>query len=211
MRIIMRHLLIFSVLSMGWGTAQAHMVIYKDGIGIMSNASQEHSNFDVNYSLSHRIAVLYRHFRWLPEGAINDDDFEARNIGQVNFLLKRWNNMDSQGNVYAGVGYGEKDTASYQFEADWEDREYYIAAQYQALDPEIGKSMEISKLRIGAAPYVGSSGDLHSWLIMQYSKNTILENKESLTPILRLFYQTVLVEMGYSFDGDFSLGLMFHF
>ena len=194
-----------------WTQSNAHMVIYKDGLGIMSMSSQEYSQTDVNYSLSHRIAVLYRHFRWLPDRAVQDDDFETRNIGQVNFLLKRWNNYDSQGNVYAGVGYGDHETASYQFEADWEDREYYIAAQYQALDFDVGETMEVQKFRLGAAPYVGKSGDLHSWFILQYAKNTALEDEDSLTPILRLFYQTVLMEVGYSFDGDFSLGLMFHF
>ena len=57
------------------------------------------------------------------------------------------------------------------------------------------------KARLGIAPYIGDYGDLHTWLMLEashqpdYSGDTFI-----VTPLVRLFKGTTLVELGYSSD-----------
>lgn len=186
----------------------AHMTTYKGGISFMQMASPNMAATELNYSFSYKSALVYRHLRWLPKNSV---DFETRNIGQANFLLKRWYHPDYQGNLNFGLGYGDKDTSIYQLEADWESRSYYILAEHQVMEQKGQNSIRMQKLRLGAAPYIGESGDLHSWLIFQYAKNEAMADPESLTPFLRLYYQSILFEIGYSFDSELNFNLMTHF
>ena len=137
---------------------------------------------------------------------------------QANALLKRWNFPDSQGNVYFGAAVGDRGHSLYKFDIDWEDRRYYIAAAheqaYRDADNSVSvggdRAWDMSKLRLGYAPYVAESGQLHTWFMLQYSRNSLAPKPDALTPLMRIFYQNVLFEIGSSFRGDAYLTLMTH-
>jgi hypothetical protein len=198
--------------------AQAHMVTYKGGVAVMSQLMPDNNITEVNYSASSRFAVAARHFEWQPKATVsnpNGDQWQRLTVGQVNALLHRWYGTDWQGNVYAGVGLGSDETLAYQVDVDWEDRKYYLQASHQSLRPKAGdlrdQDFDIQKVKVGVAPYVAEAGSLHTWLLLQYMKSDLMQRQEALSPLIRLFYQTMLIEVGGTFRGDFNLNLMVHF
>lgn len=186
----------------------AHMVTYKDGIALNSMMSPDFGIFKTAYTFHPRFSVSYEYLSW--KNGLHLQSESDLSVAQVNALVKRWYSRDSQGNIYAGIGGGEDDTFSYQVEADWEDRKYYIVGGYRVLDTSQADRVELVKARLGFAPYVANTGALHTWLIAEYMKNDLMDDKESLTPFIRMFHQNILIELGYSFDHQFRFNFMIH-
>ena len=104
--------------------ANAHPVSYQDGFGIMSYNSQNMNELLLTYSFSPRFAVAHTYLR--------DSSKSEFYIPRANFLLKRWNEPDSQANIYLSAGSGierfNSKTSSAQLGEivmDWERRKYY--------------------------------------------------------------------------------------
>lgn len=138
-------------------------------------------------------------------------------------LAKRWNNHDSQANVFwmAGAGVAFDDVASsgakarpagyVGVEADWENRRFYT--QYAARTfwaDTIDKTLS-QRFRVGVAPYVAEAGALHTWAILQIDHEPEDDHPVTVTPVIRLFKGGVLGEAGVSLDGDGFASLMFYF
>lgn len=210
----MKTLLLFGLLIFAPQVLIAHMVTYKDGYTIASMAGPDFGLFKGAYTFHPRFAASFEHYRWLD----TNEQQKQRGVFQLNSRLKRWNAPDSQGNIYAGVGYGEDETFAYQVEADWEDRQYYVWGSFRGLDSdakanagELGSgNQSIKKLRAGLAPYVVNADALHTWLILEYENNSFMSDRESLTPFIRLFYKNFLTELGYGFDNQFRFNFMIH-
>lgn len=133
---------------------------------------------------------------------------------QANYLVRRWNARDSQGNFYFLSGWGmarnegDLDPGGYAgIEADWEDRKYYVSFENRYTFANNVQEEYTQKARIGFAPYVADYGALHTWFMLQADHRP--ENKDSftLTPFVRLFKGTSLGEVGVSDKGD----LLFNF
>lgn len=138
-----------------------------------------------------------------------DEDEAALYATQWNHLLYRKNQKKSQTNFYSKLQLGQlklKDPSEHflHFDAhlsyDWETRKYFFATSIGTTydGPEDAFSMHQS-MRIGLAPYLGSYGQLHTWLMLQaehHPDEYLSDNRIIWTPILRLFKGDFLLELG---------------
>jgi hypothetical protein len=140
-------------------------------------------------------------------------------VSRANWLLKRWNELESQGNIYLYGGAGMLDASSTQsvawlsgLELDWDSRNYYAAFRAQIFDAKDAKSDGMIQARVGIAPYLTKFENLHSWVIVQaqYFPNATT-GKLRLTPLMRFYVSNVLWEMGVSTQGEWLFNTMVHF
>lgn len=202
------------LLGLGSISAMAHPVSYKDAFGIMSYNSQRMNEFLLTYSFSPRFAVAGTYLR---------DSNSEFYIPRLNFLVKRWNNHDSQANFYlsAGAGtekYGIKTYGAQLGEAvlDWEDRQYYTYIDHiyirrdNAVNPLIPLGdYNHTKLRLGYAPFLAEYDELNIWLVAQFEKHND-ERQINATQFLRFYRKNVLWEIGAGFDGSVAFNFMVH-
>ena len=188
--------------------AQARPVSYADGSMIMASSDADHSHVSYLYSPSARLAFG-------PRLEIDHDNRDLFGGVEFNALLKRWNNFDSQGNLYwlsalgvNGIGDDTRMAGMGGVQADWEDRRYYTSyANEYRFDAQDDESFKQSA-RVGIAPYVAESGALHTWVMLQVDHLPQGEDTNwRVTPLVRLFQGDVLAEAGVSLDGDLLLNL----
>lgn len=181
----------------------ARPVSYPDGWTLMLkhqslNHQNKYSSAHIHYSPTARYSVGYR-------AEHRQDQDRTLHAVQLNVLLKRWNQMDSQANVYLKTGAGVlSQKASTQNErlgsgfvglaADWENRRYFVLYSGRYNFSEHSDSQYQQTARVGLAPSVGKYNDLHTWVMLQADKNQ--DNDISLTPLVRLFKGVHLVELG---------------
>ena len=185
----------------------SHPVIWKDGWAINYQSSQWGDAFKLHHSLSHQWS-LGLHTLSMKK--------ETYAMLQSNFLLKRWNGLGSQANLYAFTGLGsslQKSAAGIGhlgFQADWETRRIYT--QFSAHAYLKKQSHYQSRARIGYSPYLVDYEGVSTWLILQL--DTYHEDKKSrstVMPVLRFFKDTVLLELGHDFSDHFFMTVMYHF
>lgn len=193
--------------------AIAHPVSYKDAVGIMSYNNSQMNEILMTYSLSHRLALGHTYIR---------EKKSEFYIPRVNWLAKRWNNDDSQGNLYLSAGSGvekyNNSTSNVRLAeviADWESRKYYTYLEHLYLlrdnkDNPIWteKNDNHTKLRLGFAPFLADYSDLNIWFIAQVTKHNT-ENIET-TQFMRFYMKNVLWEVGADFNGGFAFNFMIH-
>lgn len=193
----------------------AHPVSYKDAVGLMSYNNPEMNEILLTYSLTPHFAIAGTYLR---------DSKSEFYIPRVNFLLKRWNNDDSQGNIYlsGGAGYEKFASKNYgvnlaEFVADWESRKYYIYFDHLYLNRSNEQNAQLperdynhSKLRVGTAPFLADYADLNVWLILQGEKH-LNESNIEMTQFLRFYMKNTLWEVGARFDGGWAFNYMVHF
>ncbi len=191
----------------------AHPVSYKHAVGVMSWNQSFMTDDWITYSFQPDAAIAARHMRFdMPEGRM---EYFAP---QFDYLAKRWNETDSQSNIYVYGAYG---TLKFQnqnqgsvlagIEADAESRKYFIMGKYEKMWGNLGPDFYHSEFRLGIAPYEAEFTEMASWLMLQYQYHPMLARKETLTPLIRLFYKSVLFETGVSTDADVMINFMFHF
>jgi hypothetical protein len=128
---------------------------------------------------------------------------------QPTFLAKRWFGRDYQANLYfsGGVGTAERrtarvadsDTAKFVgVMADWETRSLFVS--YEGRRMNLGQlgSQTMHAARVGWAPYEGDTGALHTWLMLEVDRREHLDERTSVTPLLRFFKGPALLEVGYN-------------
>lgn len=197
------------------GKAQAHPTSFKDSITVMSNNTESMNDVMVAYSVKSNLALGASYL-----GMEGSDFYLAR----ANMLLKRWNNFDSQGNIYFVLGTGmevfEKSSGPvHQAEImmDWEDRDYYISLDHlylnrdAKLNPLIAEDhLHYTKVRAGLSPFVGEYTGLNVWFILQAEKyNT--SDEVLLSQLFRFYIKNTLWEVGATFKGGFVFNYMLHF
>ncbi len=208
----MQRILLFLILFSSQGLF-AHPVSYKDALGIMSYNNSKMNEILLTYSLTPMFAVATTYLR---------DSQSEFYIPRANFLLKRWNNDDSQANIYlsTGAGYEKFNSNNYgarlgEVIADWESRKYYTYFEHLYLCRDNdqnnlipNKDYNHTKARIGFAPFLADYSELNVWLILQTEKH----NNESVqtTQFLRFFMKNVLWEIGAGFDGSMAFNFMIH-
>lgn len=203
--------LLTSLLSM---MAVAHPVSYQDGIGIMSYNSQKMNELLLTYSFTPRFAVANTYLR---------DSKSEFYIPRANFLLKRWNEPNSQANFYisAGTGlekFGSQTSSAHLGEVvlDWESRKYYTYLEHlyirrsNTANPLIPiQDYNHTKLRMGFAPFLADYEDLNIWFISQFEKHNEESQIEAIQ-FLRFYRKNVLWEIGAGFDGSIAFNFMIH-
>ena len=208
----MRYILYLTI-TINTAVTHAHPVSFKDATAVMTwNQSFMTDNW-VTYSFHPRMAIAARTMRLeMPEGRMN---YYAP---QFDFLVKRWNETDSQANIYIYGSYGvahflnQTDRAAQVgMEIDAESRKHYISVQYEKMWTPVGPDMDIIKARLGVAPYEAEFNEVASWFMIQYQRHPMLVKENVVTPLIRLFYKSFLLEGGVSTDGDWMTNFMFHF
>jgi hypothetical protein len=193
----------------------AHPVSYKDAIGLMSYNTPQMNEILLTYSLNPNFAVATTYLR---------DTKSEFYVPRLNFLVKRWNNDDSQANIYlsGGAGYENFDSKNYgvrlgELVMDWESRKYYVYFDHIYLNRDnenntllTEKEYNHSKFRVGTAPFLADYADLNIWLILQAEKHLNQEQIE-MTQLLRFYIKNSLWEVGAGFNGGWAFNYMVHF
>lgn len=209
---------LLGIVSLGL-SSQAHSgpISYEGGWMFSAESQPDFVNWQLSYSLK----------PWLSLGAdysydkMVDPTVEPQNYGLVrgNFLLKRWNELDSQGNIYlyggvGGVKSGDINAPAWLagVDADWETRKLYTSAKVQLLDSDKFKSQYMFQGRVGLAPYLTKFENLHTWVILQVQYfPDAFEEKLKVSPVMRFYIENVLWELGVSARGTWSFNTMIHF
>lgn len=198
---------------LSYSVAFAHPVAFKNSTAVMIwNQSFMTDNW-ISYSFQSNMALTARTMRVeMKEGQMN---YYAP---QFNYLVKRWNETNSQANIYIYGSYGiahflnQSDRASQVgIEMDAESRKHYISFKYEKMWTPIADDMDMIKARVGIAPYEAEFNEVASWFMIQYQRHPMLVKKNVVTPLIRIFYKSFLLEGGVSTDGDWMTNFMFHF
>lgn len=210
----MRFLLVLTI----WAAPAAlwaHPVAFKNGFGIMSYNKGDMNELSLNYSFNFNFAVATTYLQTADSRFL---------IPRLNYLVKRWNNPDSQGNIYLSAGSGgEKfNDQTYgahllNFVADWEDRKYYTYFEHTTIkrdnadNPRLPKKWyNRAKARLGFAPFLADYSDLNIWYVAQFERANTDRDKIETTQFLRFFIKNVLWEIGAGSDGNFAFNFMIH-
>jgi len=203
----MKKLIVFCMLLLWPVHGLARPVSYPGGWTVMQMNDVHRNNLYVHYSptAKHSVGYVGEYRRTL--------DWQFHGV-QVNYLAKRWNKPKSQANFYlktgAGIGIQDPDglpdltepAAFIGAALDWEDQRYFISYENRAyFAGDIEQSFQ-QKFRAGIAPYIGSYGDLHIWFMVQLDHTPDVENKLTVTPLVRVFKGVFLGEFGISHRGD---------
>jgi len=191
----------------------AHPVSYKGAIGFMAWNQPFLSDYWLTYSFLPNAAVAARAMRMqMPQGEY------LVYFPQLDFLLKRWNNSDSQANIYAYGGFGG---AKFQnqnghagqlgIEADAESRRLFILGKWEVMWSNIVETFQHGEFRVGISPYDAEFNEIASWLILQVQYHPTLKPTYAVTPLYRMFYRNVLWEVGVGIKAEWMLNFMFHF
>lgn len=181
--------------------AQARPISYPGGWTVMQRNTGDASSAHAHYSPTFKDSIgIYAERNWTE-----DKDY----VGvQYNRLLKRWNAVGSQANIYAKtslglsqdfVGKNPQLAGFVGVAADWETRRWFTS--YEAGATQWGQNETTifqQTARLGVAPYIGDYGDLHTWLMVEFENNAQADDALTVTPILRLFYDVQLLELGYT-------------
>ena len=197
-------------------TAEARPVSYPGGWTLMLLNNGDLNSAHVHYSPTAKTSVGYKFEYW------RDRDFTL-NAVQMNNLLKRWNEKDSQANLYlkSGVGVAHSNSGPYDGEtsaagftgiaADWEDRRFFTS--YENRYTEAGKLDDffMQSGRVGWAPYEGDYGDVHTWLMLQVEHMPESEHNFTVTPLVRMFKDVHLFEAGMNNRGEVLFNYVFRY
>ena len=192
-------------------TAIAHPVIYKDGIVYWGSFAPDMNTQRVSYTLDPKYSIELNS-TWF----LNVDDYRDYTLG-FNYLLKRWLNQDSQGNIYGALHSGiyedknDKGAVNHvMLMGDWESRKYYTAGSVMGFYYD-GEERYKYSYRAGFAPYVAGMNTLQNWLIVKFDYFKENDKTLQITPMMRFFYKNVLWEIGSTTQGDSFLTLMTHY
>ena len=200
--------------------AFAHPVTFKDGLAVTSIHRPKMTMSQINYTIHRNVAVATSYVRMEnPTGDLNMPVLHA------NILLKRWNAIGSQGNLYGLIGAGV-DTTSLAIsewtdeirgfvglQADYETQKIYTAANIIGF-PSVNDMNDIpymARYRFGIAPYIAHYDEFQIWVVGQVEYMPTMQDTLIVTPMLRYFYRTVLWETGVSLDGTYWFQMMAHF
>jgi hypothetical protein len=124
---------------------------------------------------------------------------------ELNTLIKRWNLPDGQGNIFSMTGGGmarqgtnNQPAAWAAMLADYETRRWFFS-----YEPRLTYAGNIEKsfwqrAHAGFAPYLANYDELNTWLLIRVDHHPAKNDHFVVTPVLRFFYKTMWLELGYS-------------
>ena len=195
---------------------QARPVSYPDGWTFIANNSGHRNSAYLHYSPTAKSSLGYKFEYWRHR------DF-ALNAVQMNYLLKRWNEPDSQANLYFKSGIGVADGRAGEFDGetspaafvgfavDREDRRHYISYRNRYTAAGRIDGFYQQSARVGWAPYKGDYGDLHTWLMFEVEHMPEGDDHFTFTPLVRLFKGFHLFEVGFSNHDGFLFNYIFRY
>ncbi|MEO0833455.1 MAG: hypothetical protein AAFY13_09180 [Pseudomonadota bacterium] len=205
--------------------AVARPVSYTGGWTLIEETDRQATSLWVHHTLSPH---------WSVGGRVEWDrrqDFVFGGV-QATWLAKRWFGEHYQANVYATGGLGVtapvgaridsrgRSTAPAAFAgliADWETRRFFVSYRNRLLTSEtLGDDFSnrqfFQAARVGVAPYVGDTGDLHTWLMVEVDHRPNNREPVGVTPLVRFFKGAALLELGWSVtDGQPLVNFTYRF
>ena len=194
-----------SLASMGLilcATAIARPVSYAGGWTLIETSNRASSAGLLHYTMNYNLSVGAR-YEWQ-----RGSDTRVTAI-QPTFLAKRWFGRDYQANLYFSGGMGTAERERVDIEnsetakfvsvmADWETRSLFVS--YEGRRMHLGQlgNQTMHAARVGWAPYEGDTGALHTWLMLEVDRREHLDEGTSVTPLLRFFKGSALLEVGYN-------------
>lgn len=196
----MRKILFLIIALVSIKSAFARPISYSGGTTLMLMNDAMKNSIHLHYSPSYKYSVGYVGQNYRMQEV-------TTNGVQLNRLVKRWNQKESQGNIYLKSSFGQANHSSkddiYGFTSiagDFETRRYFISYEnrFTKSTRNIINQFEQSA-RVGVAPYLENYGNIHTWLMLEVSHQPKFKGDKIITtPLIRLFKGTDLVEFGVS-------------
>lgn len=192
--------------------AEAKPISYVNGFMVMQENDETGHTLSLDYTIDPSLAVgLY------AKKESGDKDFTT--VGpQVNYLVKRWNFPGAQGNIFsmtgAGVSHWKGDdefSAWTGILADYETRRIFTSYEIRGMYAGDFEKSVWQRARVGFAPYLANYDDLNTWFMVQVDHHPAKEENVVVTPLVRFFYKTTLVEAGYSSNNRAMLNWVLQF
>lgn len=193
-------------------TVQAKPISYVGGTMVMQENDETGRALSLDYTFSPNYA-----FGIYVKEESGKNDFTT--VGpQLNTLIKRWNMPNAQGNVFNMTGIGlsflngtNEASAWTGFLADYETRRIFTSYEARIMFVNEIETSIWQRARVGVAPYVVNYNDLHTWLMLQVDHHPAKEDTFVVTPLVRFFYHTSLIETGYSSNDRLMLNWVLQF
>ena len=195
---------------------ESRPVSYPKGktIMLMNNAYKNTLHF--HYSPTSKTSLGYKFEHW------RKNKFIFNGI-QINNLVKRLNQPESQANFYIKTGLGssvslKKISNNKQYFSgfagiaiDWETQRFFTAYENRYTEAGETKNFFNQSVQLGLAPYIGDYGDLHTWLMVKLENTTIDNEVLQITPHLRFFKGTHMLEIGSSLKGKKMINYVYRY
>lgn len=186
--------------------ALARPVSYVGGWTFIEETDRQSTAVLTHYTLTPDLSLGYR-------GEWDRKDDVLFNGVQATWLVNRWFGEDYQGNLYAyagaGIAEGIKSNPADQNAAgfigvlaDWETRRWFLSYKARGFEAGPIDASFMQAGRIGFAPYEGDTGDLHTWLMIEIDHRPESDEPVGVTPLVRFFKGTALLELGWSVTDD---------
>jgi len=183
-------------------SAQAKPISYVDGIMVMQENDETGHTISMDYTITPNYAVGW-YDKW-EENERDGKDFSVHGP-EFNTLIKRWNLSDGQANIFnsSGIGIADgdgktRDAAWTSFLADYETRRLFSSYEIRGMYADTINESVWQRARVGVAPYLANYDDIATWFMVQVDNHPSKTDTLVVTPLVRLFYQSSLVELGYS-------------
>jgi len=192
--------------------AEAKPISYVGGVMAMQENDETGHTLSLDYTLSPNYAVgLY------AKEEENGKHFDT--IGpQLNTLIKRWNMPDGQANIFNMTGAGDSHyhgsdnfSAWSSILADYESRRVFTSYEIRGMYADHVETSVWQRARVGVAPYLANYDDLNTWFMVQVDDHPAKNQSFVVTPLVRFFYKTALVEAGYSSNHHVMLNWQWQF
>jgi len=186
--------------------AEAKPISYVEGVMVMQENDETGHSISADYTITPRFAVGW-YDKWEESGKLYSEHGP-----EFNSLIKRWNLPDGQANIFNSTGAGvaidgskNRGAAWTDFLADYETRRIFSSYEIRAMYADSIESSIWQRARIGFAPYAANYNDVATWFMLQVDDHPNKNDTLVVTPLVRLFYKTMLAEIGYSSNNRLML------
>jgi len=179
---------------------QAKPLSYVGGTMVMQENDETGHTLTIDYTFDPHFALgVYSKYE------INQrDDFWM--VGPtLNTLIKRWNLPDGQGNIFNMTGAGIARQGSRNEPAAWttmmvdyETRRLFASYEVRFMYARDIESSVWQRAYLGVAPYLANYDQLNTWTLIRLDHHPAKHDHFVVTPVLRFFYKTFWLEVGYS-------------
>jgi hypothetical protein len=179
---------------------QAKPLSYVGGTMVMQENDETGHTLTIDYTFDPHFALgVYSKYE------INQrDDFWM--VGPtLNTLIKRWNLPDGQGNIFNMTGAGMARQGSRNepavwttMMADYETRRVFASYEVRFMYARDIESSVWQRAYLGVAPYLANYDQLNTWTLIRLDHHPAKHDHFVVTPVLRFFYKTFWLEVGYS-------------
>lgn len=179
---------------------QAKPLSYVGGTMVMQENDETGHTLTIDYTFDPHFALgVYSKYE------INQrDDFWM--VGPtLNTLIKRWNLPDGQGNIFNMTGAGlarqgsrSEPAAWTTMMADYETRRVFASYEVRFMYARDIESSVWQRTYLGVAPFLANYDQLNTWTLIRLDHHPAKHDHFVVTPVLRFFYKTFWLEVGYS-------------